>query len=210
MPASLPALKNGRRTRPEGSGVILECAEAGMERRARAVLRRLPPMAGRPIRMERVPGLRDGHGPVHAGAFLHERRVAFDCAAGEFARIFTHELFHFVWWKAGNPARRSFERLVAKEWRAGARGELGWAAEWRKNGLSAADIRGRSRRWREYCAESFCDTAGWFYSVAGPRPARGLARGRARGHGEFTLEGRFRPGRRVWLRAFVKDRQLSI
>jgi hypothetical protein len=168
-----------------------------LDRQARAVLRRLPPVAGPPVRIERVRGLRDRRGPVHAGTFLRERRIVFDCAAREFARIFIHELFHFVWWKAGNPARRSFERLLAGEWKAGARGELGWSAEWRKDALRAADVRGRSRRWREYCAESFCDTAAWLYSGC-------------RRHAEFTLERRFRAGRRACLERFVNRGQLSI
>src|ERR1035441_9078694 len=53
-------------------------------------------------------------------------------------------------------------------------GELSVSAEWRKRALRAADIDGRTRRWREYCCESFCDTAAWLYS------AREL-------HEEFTL-----------------------
>jgi hypothetical protein len=154
-------------------------------------------MVGAPVRIEQVLGLRDRRGPVHGGAFLRERRIAFDCARREFERIFAHEVFHFVWWKAGNPARRSFERLLQGECKAGARGELGWSAEWRKDALAAADLRGRNRCWREYCAESFCDTAAWLYGGAGRHP-------------EFTLEGCCRRGRRAWFRAFVSGRQLSI
>lgn len=154
-------------------------------------------MAGRPIRIERSPGLSDRRGPVHAGAFLKERRIAFDCPASEFRRIFAHELFHFVWWKAGNPARRSFERLLEGESTAGARGELGWSAEWRKGALRRTDIRTRSRRWREYCCESFCDTAAWLYG--------GVAR-----HAEFTLDARVRTGRHAWFRSFLNSGPLSI
>ncbi len=179
------------------SGVVFRFAEISIEKQARAVLRRLPPITGRPVRIERAHGLRDRRGPVHAGAFLRERRIALDCAAREFRRIFAHELFHFVWWKAGNPARRSFERLLEGERKSGARGELGWSAEWRKDALRAGDSRARSRRWREYCSESFCDTAAWLYAGAGP-------------HAEFTLEGRFRPGRRAWFRGFLNGRRLSI
>jgi len=176
---------------------VFRFAEIALERHGRAVLRRLPPITGRPVRIERERGLRDWRGPVHAGAFLRERRIAFNCTPREFRRIFVHELFHFVWWKAGNPARRSFERLLAAEWMAGARGELGWSAEWRKEGLRAADIRARNRRWREYCAESFCDTAAWFYAGAGR-------------HAEFTLEARFQPARRRWFGGFVNGGRLSI
>jgi len=161
------------------------------------VLRRLPPIAGAPIAIERIRNLRDRLGPVHGGAFLTQRRIAFDCSRREFPRIFTHELFHFAWWKAGNPQRRSFERLLAGEWRAGARGELGWSAEWRKLALNLAVIRARRRAWREYCAEAFCDTAAWLYSGH-------------RRHPEFTLDVRFRPARRAWFDRFVAERQLSI
>ncbi len=64
----------------------------------------LPPLAGQPIRLARAHNLRDRHGPVHGGAFLRERRILFDCTRAEFPRIFVHELFHFVWLRAGNPA----------------------------------------------------------------------------------------------------------
>ena len=43
----------------------------------------------------------------------------------------------------------------------------------------------RSWHRREYCCESFCDTAAWIYS--------GVRR-----HEEFTLAGRWRTGRRKW------------
>jgi hypothetical protein len=157
------------------------------EQRAAALLKRLPPFFGAPVRVHSMRGLRDRHGPVHAGSFLRERRIALDCTRAEFPRIFVHELFHFVWMRAGNPTRRSFERLLSGERRAGVPGELGWSAEWRKQELSAADVRFRTRRWREYCCESFCDTAAWLYS--------GVAR-----HPEFTLGARASRLRRIWFR----------
>jgi len=40
----------------------------------------------------------------------------------------------------------------------GARGEAGWSGEWRKRSLTDVDGMQRTRRWREYCCESFCDT----------------------------------------------------
>ena len=153
-------------------------------------LRRLPALAGAPIAVVRAPGLRDRRGKVYAGAFLRERRIAMDCTAAELPRVFVHEIFHFVWLRAGNVVRHSFERLLRAEWRAGARGELGWSAEWRKLALTAGDCRGRSRCWREYCCESFCDTAAWLYC--------GLKK-----HPEFTLKRRFRRLRRAWFRSFV-------
>ena len=87
------------------------------------------------MRLAAARGLSDAHGPAEAGSFLRERRIAFDCTRAEFPRIFVHELFHFVWLRLGNRARRAFEALVEGELAAGARGELGWSAEWRKSAL---------------------------------------------------------------------------
>jgi hypothetical protein len=144
-----------------------------------------------------VHGLRDRRGPVHGGAFLRERRIAFDCTAAELPRIFVHELFHFVWLRAGNRVRRSFEQLIGEEWQAGARGELGWSAEWRKLALGADEVRRRGRRWREYCCESFCDTAAWLYSGGRPHP-------------EFTLGEGCRKRRARWFQDVLESRGLSI
>lgn len=103
----------------------------------------------------------------------------------DFARIFVHELFHFVWLRLGNAKRRSYEQVIARELQRGVRGELGWSAEWRKKKLDARDWRERTRRWREYCCESFCDTAAWRYAEL-------------RSHREFTLALAARTARRVW------------
>jgi hypothetical protein len=153
------------------------------------MLRRLPVITGRPVRLEIRRGLRDRRGSVHAGAFLRERRIAFEPAlAGdreEFARIFVHEVFHFVWLRLGNARRWSFEALLREELLRHARGDLGWSAEWRKRALRPDDAELRTRRWREYVCESFCDTAGWLFS--------GI-----RTHREYTLARRFRERRRRW------------
>jgi hypothetical protein len=77
----------------------------------------------------------------------------------EHERIVLHELFHFVWVRLGNPHRLAWEALLFAERESRARGEAGWSAEWRKRELSDKDVSARSRRWREYCCESFCDTA---------------------------------------------------
>jgi hypothetical protein len=163
-------------------------------RLAAPVLRRLPPLTGRAIRIQHHPGLCDRRGPVHAGAFLRERRIAFDCTGSEFPRIFAHELAHFIWLRLGNPARLAWEALLRAERHSG---ELGWSAEWRKSALTAADRRCRSRRWREYCCEAFCDTAAWLWSGAA-------------GHPEFTLAARYRTARRRWFALYVSNRALSI
>ena len=163
-------------------------------RRAAPILKRLPELRGDPILIQGAHGLRDRRGPVHAGAFLRERRIAFDCTRAEFPRIFVHELAHFVWLRLGNPRRRSYEALLRAEH---ARGELGWSAEWRKLALTPRHCHDRSRAWREYCCESFCDTAAWLWS--------GLAR-----HSEFTLPARARIRRARWFRTALGSGPLSI
>jgi hypothetical protein len=164
---------------------------------AHRVLRRMPGLTGAPVRIQYEPGLCDRRGPVHAGAFLRERRIAFDCTAVEFPRIFVHELAHFIWLRLGNPLRRSWEDCLRAEMRTRAAGELGWSAEWRKSALDPGDIMSRTRRWREYCCEAFCDTAAWLWS--------GLGR-----HPEFTLAANLRSARRKWFAANLAARRLSI
>jgi hypothetical protein len=152
---------------------------------AKRLLGRLPALAGPPIYLFGTEDLRHRGREAHAGSFLRERSIGFNCQAREFPRICVHELFHFAWLRLGNPRRRSYEEILRKEWAAGARGELGWSAEWRKEKLTARDVRVRSRFWLEYCCESFCDTAAWMYAGA-------------RDHEEFTLAGRYRLRRRAW------------
>jgi hypothetical protein len=175
--------------------------DASRRKQVGVVLRRLPPISGAPVRIQSahaLGGVPSGpRGAVHAGSFVRERRIAFHCSRKEFPRIFVHELFHFIWVRLGNPVRHSYERLVNGEWQARARGELGWSAEWRKSALTAGDVQSRSRRWREYCCESFCDTAAWLYSGA-------------RRHREFTLTGGCRPRRRAWFAQKIESGQLSI
>jgi len=134
---------------------------------------------------------------VHGASFLRDRRIAFDCTTREFPRIFVHELFHFVWLRAGNTRRWSYEALLRAELRTRARGELGWSAEWRKAQLTLREVRNRGRRWREYCCESFCDTSAWLYS--------GID-----GHPEFTLPQGCRKLRRQWFECEIEAKGLSI
>jgi hypothetical protein len=175
----------------------LQFEDAALERRAQPLLRRLPGLIGNPIRVQSARGLRDARGAVHGGSFLRERRIAINCTRQEFPRVFVHELAHFVWLRLGNPVRRSWEGVLRAERSAGARGELGWSAEWRKKELSPAQIRSRHRGWREYCCESFCDTAAWLYGGAGRHP-------------EFTLAQHFRQCRRDWFAKAVESKRLSI
>ncbi len=111
--------------------------------------------------------------------------TALLASPSELLRILTHEVYHFVWLRLGNPARASYECLVAAEIRRGARGELGWSSEERKRELTPHDWEARTRRWRQYICESFCDTASWLV-------------GGARRHPEFTLAHCWRLRRRAW------------
>jgi hypothetical protein len=112
---------------------------------------------------------------------------------GEFERILVHEIFHFAWVRLSNQTRRSWEGVLSAELAVRARGELGWSAEWRKNKLSRADVRGRKPAWRRYVCESFCDTSAWLFT--------GL-----RGHDEYTLAAGPRRIRRSWFAEHLLDR----
>lgn len=107
----------------------------------------------------------------------------------EHERILYHEMFHFAWVRLGNPRRREWEELLVREWQARARGEAGWSAEWRKQALRPNDLTQRSRAWRDYCCESFCDTGAWI---------------RTGGEAEVTLGTRRLKTRRFWfMRSFA-------
>jgi hypothetical protein len=141
------------------------------------------------------------HGkPVFAGSFIRKREIILDRELErqprELARILVHELFHFTWVRLGNPARRSYEAIVRREWKLGARGELGWSAELRKNALRRSS-RPQNPLWRDYLCESFCDTAAWLYS--------GVRR-----HPEYTLAARHRDRRAEWFRAVFNRGQIPI
>lgn len=162
----------------------------------------IPPVAGRPVEIEFRTTIQDDEGgEAHAATDLRKRRMLIEerlmAQPEEFARIFVHELFHFAWLRLGNARRRSYEDLVARELRRGLRGELGWSAEWRKKKLALRDRRERTRKWREYCCESFCDTAAWLYA--------GVPR-----HREFTLARPARAERREWFLESGLDEGVAI
>ena len=145
----------------------------------------LPPLSGRPIRVE----LRRSLGPHLAATHVPNRRILLDAGLlaepGEFERILIHEIFHFAWVRLSNQTRWSWEAVLAAELASRAPGELGWSSEWRKDKLTRADVRRRSPAWRRYICESFCDTSAWLCA--------GLAR-----HGEYTLAAGSRRRRRTW------------
>ena len=145
----------------------------------------LPPLTGRPIRVE----LRRSLGPHLAATHIPHRRILLDSQLlvqrGEFERILVHEIFHFAWVRLSNQTRRSWETVLAAELIARERGELGWSAEWRKNKLTRGDANRRTAAWRRYVCESFCDTSAWLYA--------GLLQ-----HDEYTLPSGPRKVRRRW------------
>ncbi|MCU1338716.1 MAG: hypothetical protein JWO19_4297 [Bryobacterales bacterium] len=152
----------------------------------------LPPLSGRPIRVE----LRRSLGPHLAATHIPRRRILLDAELlvqpGEFERILVHEIFHFAWVRLSNQTRRSWESVLSAELAARARGELGWSSEWRKDKLTRADVRRRSPAWRRYVCESFCDTSAWLCA--------GLRR-----HGEYTLSAAPRRTRRSWFAEHLLD-----
>ena len=135
--------------------------------------------------------LRDTAGnAAHAATFIRRRLIVLDSdlktCPREHRRVLLHEYFHFAWVRLGNQRRRAWEAYLAGEWNSGGRGETGWSAEWRKEKLSADDVNRRSRRWREYCCESFCDTAAW---IAGKVDSEvTLAQGRRRARSSWFQE----------------------
>jgi hypothetical protein len=138
---------------------------------------------------------------VYAGSFLRKRKIILDeqmlRTPRVLERIFVHEVFHFVWSKLGSSLRASYERLILEEIEDGALGELGWSAESMKLQLAGSDSENRTRRWKDYICESFCDSAGWLF-------------GSARQYSEMTLGRAERDARRRWFREHVLDRRLSI
>jgi hypothetical protein len=143
------------------------------------------------------------HGqPVFAGSFIRKREIVLDqeleSQPRELARILAHELFHFVWARLGNPARRSYQDLILAERKRHSRGELGWSAELRKNALPArVSTTARSNAWRDYLCESFCDTAAWIYSGV-------------HSHSEYTLAARHRNRRAEWFQNEFGNRKIPI
>lgn len=143
-----------------------------------------------PIEVRYRGGLLDTAGnEAHAATFIDKRLIVLDTAlladAAEHERILTHEIFHFVWIRLGNPLRLGWEQLLRAEWTGRARGEAGWSAQWRKKLLTNADVVSRTRHWREYCCEAFCDSAARLY--AGP-------------NSEDTLAARHLRKRQQWFR----------
>jgi len=171
----------------------------------------MPELHGRPISVSFQPSLTAHAGKllsgsskgtaVNAGSFLVERRIILEDQLRrtpiELARIFVHEVFHFAWWRLGNPARRSYEQLLVAELEQGARGELGWSAQRLKEELTVTDWQVRSAQWRLYVCESFCDTGGWHFGSKGR-------------YAEMTLAKRWRRKRLEWIQETLGEDPLRI
>jgi len=171
----------------------------------------MPQLRGRPISVSFQPSLTAHRGKllsgstkgtaVNAGSFLLERRIVLEDQLKrtpiELARIFVHEVFHFAWWRLGNPARKSYEDLLLDELDRGARGELGWSAQRLKERLSVTDRELRTPQWRLYVCESFCDTGGWAFGSKGR-------------YAEMTLAKRWRQRRLQWVKDVLGDGPLTI
>ena len=158
----------------------------------------LPPLDGKPIRV----AVRRSLGPYHASTSIPRRVILLDVGVlarrGEFERILTHELFHFVWVRLANATRREWENVLRAELRRGIPGELGWSAEWRKESLAAASVHTRDGRWRRYACESFCDTAAWIFAGVDS-------------HDEFSLKAAARNLRLRWFqRQFAAGRAIRM
>lgn len=167
-------------------------------------------MQGRPIRVRFRNPLRVSRGEitgsdsrgveVHAASFLPKRLIVLEGAllrnSAELRRVLIHELFHFVWWRLGNPNRHAWEQLLGAEFESNARGDLGWSAQSRKETLARRDREDRNNRWRDYVCESFCDTAAWFFARV---PSS-----------EHTLKPRFCAKRRAWFASILASGVLSI
>jgi hypothetical protein len=175
------------------------------------VFDRMPELRGREIEVRYRPRLTAWKGQllskshkgdaVYAGCFLRKRQIVLDDGMLRtprvLERIFVHEVFHFVWSRLGTPLRDSWHQLIESEVVRGARGDLGWSAESMKLSVSDEDRSTRSRRWKDYVCEAFCDTAGWYF-------------GSANRYAEMTLGPEERSGRRAWFREHIGRRPLAV
>ncbi len=177
----------------------------------RPLIRRMPAFDGEPIAVSFLPELTahrdkilsgDGRGvPVHAGTHLRRREMVLETDLlgnrSELIRIFVHEVHHYVWARLGRLRRHKYEELLHEEMQASARGELGWPAESLKKRLTPEDRSDRTRLWRDYVCESFCDTAAWMYSRKGS-------------HAEWTLAETHRKRRAQRLHLILEEGELRV
>lgn len=129
---------------------------------------------------------------VYAGSFLRERRIVLEDSLktqpSSLRLILGHEILHFAWWRLGNTRRAGFSELLACEYAAGARGELGESSLVAKDNYHSGRHAGGLQLWRDYVCESFCDTGAWF--LAGVKD-----------HDTFRLAGRWKRRRATWFQS---------
>lgn len=157
---------------------------------------------GAPVRIRYRANLRDTAGnPAHAATFIRRREIILDPELKkkprQHRRILLHEYFHFAWVRLGNPRRAAWDAFLNSEYQTHARGEAGWSAEWRKEKLSPRDLAGRTRFWREYCCESFCDAAAYVFAPNADRS-------------EVTLSPTRLRARAVWFEQTFATRTFAI
>ncbi|MCW5980450.1 MAG: hypothetical protein KIT09_20370 [Bryobacteraceae bacterium] len=181
--------------------------DPGLRLTVETILNHSTRFRGRAVRVAFLPDLRTRRGnllsgattgqEVHAGSDLRRRLIILDealtASVAELRRILLHEIFHFAWRRLSTTHRLTYEHLISAEIDRGARGELGWSSEMRKVRLGAPDRLERTRRWRNYLCESFCDTGSWVLSE--------IER-----HEEFTLAPRFRRARKKWFEDLLSRR----
>ena len=135
--------------------------------------------------------------PVYAASFLRERRVVLEDSltrrSSHLRLILIHEILHFAWWRLGNARRTDFSTLLAEECAARARGELGESSLVAKDAYLSGGGEGKSRLWRDYVCESFCDTGAWILSEI-------------KDHDSFQLAARWKTRRAAWFRSLPELR----
>jgi hypothetical protein len=130
---------------------------------------------GKPIHLRLERNLRAVKGKLQLGgiqgreldgaSFIRQREIvlADSLSQPEHRRVLLHELFHFVWVRLSNQQRRSYEELLRSEMDRGVIGELSWPSFQAKERLNKQDWSTRSKGWRGYACESFCDTCSWYW-----------------------------------------------
>jgi hypothetical protein len=161
---------------------------AGSRKRITQIVVNLPHLVEKELRIIAHPQLTDYRGKllsgypdlgteIYAAAFIRQRLIVLESALlrqPELLKvILTHEVFHFVWVRLSNKARREFSTILRAEMKGAARGELGESSSIKKSELHPRDhMKPGSKRWKEYVCESFCDTAAWLYSESEQAPKR--------------------------------------
>jgi hypothetical protein len=132
--------------------------------------------------------------PVYAASFIKERRIVLETPLlnkpNALRLILVHELGHFIWPRLGNKVRAEFESLLAAEFESKARGEAGESEGVAKSAVTADDVLLRTKRWREYACEAFCDSAALLYS--------GVSRWKY-----YTLARKWRARREKWFQTAI-------